>query len=229
MSDLDEVLRRLRLGNLRTLFQHRYGATFPDDDAGREDLRELLLPVSLGPHAAVKMPNVIEVWAPWLPVSQAALLIDDVNRTPIEQRKPAGDALGARLNVTAAERERLRLWTIAPCDAAPDEIAEQRKAKRRARQREYRRRIRPRKGAKPRTEYESTSLSRQKPWITAGISRATWYRQRETSPSTDKASVVCRRTCLTSSKLNGRNGYPRAPRRRKRQRRAAIIHSADRT
>jgi len=39
-----EMLRRLRLGNLRTLFRHRYGPTLPDDDAGRAELRELLLP-----------------------------------------------------------------------------------------------------------------------------------------------------------------------------------------
>jgi hypothetical protein len=60
------MLRRLRLGNLRKLFRDRYGPIFPDDDAGRADLQELLLPISLGPHADIKMPNAIEVWAPWM-------------------------------------------------------------------------------------------------------------------------------------------------------------------
>jgi hypothetical protein len=55
------MLRRLRLGNLRKLFRHRYGPTLPDDDAGREDLRELLLPVSVSTNADIKMPKAIEV------------------------------------------------------------------------------------------------------------------------------------------------------------------------
>ena len=33
-----EMIRRLRLGNLRNLLRHRCGPTLPDDDAGREYL-----------------------------------------------------------------------------------------------------------------------------------------------------------------------------------------------
>jgi hypothetical protein len=62
-----EVLRRLRLGDLRRLLRHRYGPTLPDDDAGRDDLFELLLPVSLRPQSpSLVMRNVIETWAPWM-------------------------------------------------------------------------------------------------------------------------------------------------------------------
>lgn len=52
-------MRRLRLGDVQKVLQHRYGHTLPDDDAGREDLRELLLPISLGPEAGRKMENAI--------------------------------------------------------------------------------------------------------------------------------------------------------------------------
>ena len=38
-------MRRLLIGDLRRIFRHRYGATLPDDDAGRDDL-ELLLRLS---------------------------------------------------------------------------------------------------------------------------------------------------------------------------------------
>ncbi|WP_159718581.1 hypothetical protein [Geminicoccus flavidas] len=38
-------------------------------------------------------------------------------------------------------------------------------------------------GAVPRAEYEAQALNRIKPWEAEGISRATWYRRRETGPS----------------------------------------------
>jgi hypothetical protein len=38
-------------------------------------------------------------------------------------------------------------------------------------------------GGLSRTEYLDRSLSRQRPWEAEGVSRATWYRRRETSPS----------------------------------------------
>jgi hypothetical protein len=49
------ISRRLRLANLRKLFRDRNGPILPDDDAGREYLVELLLPISVGPHADIKM------------------------------------------------------------------------------------------------------------------------------------------------------------------------------
>src|SRR5215469_1819116 len=91
-------------------------ACSPHDDAGREYLMELLLPISVGPNAADKMPNAIEVWAPWMQQKEAGALIDQINLMPIYQRKPTAQVLGERLRVTNGERERLRLWTIAPCD-----------------------------------------------------------------------------------------------------------------
>ena len=52
-----ELIRRLRYGALIRLFRHRWGHVLPDDDAGRDDLRELLLPISLGQEAGRKMEN----------------------------------------------------------------------------------------------------------------------------------------------------------------------------
>jgi hypothetical protein len=176
--DKSEILRRLRLGNLRSLFRDRYGPILPDDDAGREDLRELLLPISVGPNANLKMPKAIEVWAPWMQQDEAEALIEDINRTPIQRRKPNARELGERLRVTNAQRERLRLWTIAACDMSRDEAAEWRKAKERARKR----RQRQSRGSKP----QACSINRTKPWLAEGISRATWYRQRETISSAVK-------------------------------------------
>jgi hypothetical protein len=167
-----EMLRRLRLGNLRTLCRHRYGPILPDDDAGRAELRELLLPISVSANADTKMPKAIELWAPWMGQQEAIELIDDINRTPIWQRKPDAKVLGDRLRVTNAHRERLKLWTIAACDMSQEEAQEWRKA----RHRERNRRLRQLRGGKP----QASSTNRTKPWLALGISRASWYR-RETS------------------------------------------------
>ena len=54
-------LRRVRLGHLRTVLRLRYGHTLPDDDAGREDLFELLLLHSMHPtHPVERMGREIE-------------------------------------------------------------------------------------------------------------------------------------------------------------------------
>src|SRR5262249_34193994 len=146
-------------------------AYLPDDDAGREDLRELLLPISVGPNADLKMPKAIELWAPWMPRDGAERLIDDINRTPIWQRKPNAKELGERLRVTNAQRERLRLWTIAACDMSQEEAQEWRGAK----DRERKRGLRRARGSKPRADYEANSVNRTKPWLALGIKRRAWY------------------------------------------------------
>jgi hypothetical protein len=163
------MLRRLRLGNLRKLSRHRCGPILPDDDAGREYLRELLLVISVGPNAAVRMPKAIEVWAPWMGQQEAVELVDDINRTPIWQRKPNGKVIGDRLQVINAQRERLKLWTIAACDMSQEQAQEWRKAKHRERQRK----LRQLRGAKP----QASSTNQAKPWLALGISRAIWYRR----------------------------------------------------
>jgi len=52
--------------------------------------------------------------------------------------KAKGQALGQRLRLTNADREKLRLWTIAPCDMSKEDLAEQKKAKARFRMKLYR-------------------------------------------------------------------------------------------
>jgi hypothetical protein len=198
----DETIRRLRLGNLRTLFRNRYGAALPDDDAGREDMRELLLPVSISPNADIKMAKMIEVWAPWMDSAEAQQLIEQINCTPIYHRKPTAERLGLRQQVTNQERERLRIWTIAAHDMTAEERKEQRRAKAAARKRRQRSR-------KPRAAYLAGSIARAKPWEKAGVSRATWYRQnRETGVSTVKLLVVGNTPVSPSKRHVRKSGCP---------------------
>jgi hypothetical protein len=202
-----ETIRRLRLGNLRTLFRNRYGTVLPDDDVGREDMRELLLPVSIDPNADIKMLKMIEIWAPWMSSAEAEHLVDQINRTPIYQRKPDAERLGFRQQVTNQERERLRLWTIAPYDMTVAERKEQRRAKAAARKR----RLRQKHGSKPRAIYEAESKSKIKPWEKQGISRRTWYRKnRGTGPSLSNASIEAEDALVPSSKRQVREVAVRA-------------------
>jgi hypothetical protein len=183
----NERLRRLRLGDLHRLLRDRCGPTLPDDDAGREYLKELLLPISLGPAEARngsggmvkvwtptdKMRREIEQWAPWMSKDEADLLLDEINRMPPWERMVKAGPLGQRLRLTFAERARLDLRTIGPCDMTKKVMVEIRRQKRRQRERLRRQS----QGSKPRSEYLAASISRTKPWIAAGFNtRRTWER-----------------------------------------------------
>ena len=165
---------------MRRYRQQRYGYVLPNNDTGRTSLHELLLVESLNPKATDKLlMNTIETVAPWMKVDEANTLIEHINRTPPKERWRSPEELGKILRVTNEERERLKLWTMLPCDLTRDELEEQRKAKRRSRQQ----RLRQKRGATTRAKYLATHTTRRtKPWLAAGVSRATWYRQqRETT------------------------------------------------
>jgi hypothetical protein len=181
------MIRRLRLGDMQKVLRSRYGITLPDDDAGRDDLRELLLPVSLGHHAARKMQNTVQIWAPWMNADEAGQLLDSIERTPEFQRKPTSRELGERLRITNQERESLGLRTIAPVDMTARQLRERRKEK--ARVREWQRRRA--KGSKPRDAWLANAKTRLQPWKAKGISRRTWYRNRAKRGGTKRGTGPC--------------------------------------
>jgi hypothetical protein len=193
-----ELLRRLLLGNIRCLLRHRYGATLPDDDAGREDLFEMLLQVSLRQKSPAKvMRNTIEVWAPWMDAAEAFELVQRIELLPLKLRYRTAKDLGQRFNVTNVERERFRLWQIAPVDMTDADMAEWRKTRRTVRNRLRMQRKRRQAGTRSRPDYLASSKRRQKPWAAEGVSRATWYRRRET------ATVRQVRVPINSSVIRG--------------------------
>src|SRR5262245_47370976 len=186
-----EVLRRLRVGDLKRFLRYRYGPTLPDDDAGRDDLNELLLPVSLMPKSpALVMRNMIETWAPWMAAEEAYSVVQQIERTPPRLRNRTAKDLGRRLNVTNAEREHLKLRTIAPADMTDEQWSEWRKQKKRQCERLRLQRKRRQAGIRSRTIYLANSLSTQKPWQIQGISRRTWYRRRTSNLAQPVAQVV---------------------------------------
>jgi hypothetical protein len=189
-GQVSETRRKMRLRDLRRILRDRNGATLPDDDAGREYLIELLRPISIGPHADIKMRNAIEVWAPWMAEDEAQELIDDIRLSPRWERTPTGKTLGERLNLTYAQRAKLDIRTIRACDISEVGMALIRKQKNRRRKQRARRL----QGAKPRAEYLATSISQTKPWIAAGFNtRRTWERKGKplvASPSAMKLAIA---------------------------------------
>jgi len=170
-----EMLRRQRLGDLQRLYRQRYrrnSLILTDDDAGREDLRELLLVASMAYNPERMMRITIANWAPWMDKAETAQMIDDVNRAPTYLRKPNARTLGDRLRLTDHERTTLAIQTIRPFDLTDKQLIERRKA------RDAERKWRKRRAAKmkPRDAWLANCKSRTRPWQRKDQSRAQWYR-----------------------------------------------------
>lgn len=169
-----ETLRKLLIGDLRKLCRHAFGSTLPDNEKGRDALDLLLRLHAVAPVAAEKkMRHEIEIFAPWMPKSEFAPIIDSLLSCDPRRVRPSREEIQHRVNLTNAQRERLEVWRIPPVDMTPEALAEQRKAKKKARQAERRRQS----GAVPRQQHVTNSISTRKPWIAEGISRRTWYRR----------------------------------------------------
>lgn len=173
----------LRLNDFAILFRSRYaGIHLPNDDAGRDDLEPVIHHIAALPQAARRAHHWLGLWAPWLTLAEQHQIITD---GIANARAWTADQLAWRYRVTREEREVLGLTTIGAIDQGKGARTKRRRDRDRKRKAEQRRAA----GAKPRTEYEMNSKSRTKPWIDAGMSRATWYRKNrnsetETGPAT---------------------------------------------
>ena len=208
----EEVLRRLRLADHYRYIRGRYGHQLPDDDAGREDLYELLLVISLAAGCYRKMKMAVQIWAPWLGDQEAEELIDQINRTPDRERKRTAVDMGKRWRLTYEERQAWKIRTVRPCDITEEEFL------RRQRDRKYFLELirRLAAGRMTRAQYRdslASSASRTKPWVKDGISRSQYYRrlkkERETtSPyatrcSANKVNLLKASTLSHLSKVRG--------------------------
>jgi hypothetical protein len=203
-----ERWRRLRLADLRALFlwRHRGKVLSHDDDSGIEDLEELLYPISLGRRPKEAMRFEISERAPWVETEIEPFIARILN-LPRDIRMPKARTLGKRLRVTNEECQWLGISsTIKPFDMTDEDLAEQKRARHRARMRAKRERV-------PRRIYEENSLSRRKPWEAEGMTRPTWYRHqrkaRETSVCATR-DISPAHTCLTKSRT--KPNRPRASR-----------------
>jgi hypothetical protein len=169
----------LRVTQLQRLFVDRYGHQLPDDDAGRDDAFVMAHALAWRPNAQRRIPAWLSLNAPWMGSTEAQALTTTVIAKPIRW---SADKLGKRLNLTEADRHRLKITTIGSVDVNKAERLARRQERKRLREQERRRAA----GAKSRAEYEAQSISKAKPWEALGMSRASWYRHQrqtaETSP-----------------------------------------------
>jgi hypothetical protein len=167
---VDETKRRLAVGELSRLFRMRYGGDydwrFPDDDAGHEDLMILAHHYASNPMA---LPRIIRQRAPW---ADADAVMEEVTSNP-QRYQPA--VLGRLLGYTGREWRAWRTKMIASIDMTKAERSEFSTNLSNERRRIKRRRS----GMQSRKQYlAQNSLSREKPWLAEGVSKATWYRRR---------------------------------------------------
>ena len=180
----------LRGRELERLFRDRYGRHLPDDDAGRDDFLIAAHTIAgRGKNPDKRIRAFAAAWAPWMEAGELAAVIATV--VPHPRRYTALQA-GNRLGLTDEERDRLRITTIRAAGVTDQEMADRRRAK-----------DRDRKTAK-RAEQRVTKpepVSKSKPWLADGISRATWYRRKAASETkavrSKESAPAADEICLT--------------------------------
>lgn len=161
------TLASIRAAELTRLYEYRYGRmTLPSDDMGTQAARVMCHHLAHLRYAERRISEWLGIFAPWWDIGSRERLLVDCVEKPIRFK---AQTVAWRLRVTAAERTALKLRTIGAIDESP----EQRQAKQRIAKRIRDRARRAAAGAKPRAQ----SLTRQQPWIAAGLSRASWYRR----------------------------------------------------
>jgi hypothetical protein len=121
-----------------------------------------------------RRPHWLKKHAPWLSDHERDHLLT------VGPRWHSGAWLGQWLELDFETRERLKAWSIKPCDKTDDELRKIRREKDRQRKEADRRA----NGVSPRGE----PLSRTKPWEALGMSRSEWYRRGK--PSSDLDAIV---------------------------------------
>ena len=171
----------LRLWEFGKLFSARYrGGPLPDDDSGRDDIEPVIHHFAALPQAKRRAQRWLEVWAPWLTLKEQREIISE---GIMNAREWSADQVAWRYRVTRKERDMLGLTTIGATDFGRAARTKRRKERDRLRKAKQRRD----RGKPTRKQYEEQSISRTKPWLDEGISRASWYRRQrggETSAAT---------------------------------------------
>ncbi|WP_407194388.1 hypothetical protein [Bradyrhizobium sp. STM 3566] len=167
----------VRVAEIDRLLVSRYGQHLPNDDAGRDDALVMVHHLAqISGDAPARISRWLAKRAPWMPPDEIEALMTRVFGKPIRWRAPT---LGKRMQLTYAERCRLRITTIAAIDISQAEVEARRAESKRLAKEAKRRKA----GVKPRATYEAASIGRGEPWIAEGMSRATWYRrQKQAAP-----------------------------------------------
>ena len=116
------------------------------------------------------MAERLKIWSHAKRISRK-LLSEIAARVMDDPDLDSSDMIAARLHVSYAERESLKLFTIGAYDADKSTRTRRRKQRKRDRDRQRAAAKRKAQGATPHEQ----SLSRLKPWLSEGMSRTKWY------------------------------------------------------
>lgn len=179
-------LNAVRRGNITKLARERFADRTPTVDEFRTLFRAYYVHVAARRQAAA-----VAITVRWAARNFNFELSEKEARAILEgsPTQMYRDELGEYLMLTDAERERLGIWSILPCDVSPAELDDRRTAKAAKRQEKRRRR----NGVKPRAAYLAEVKSKE-PWVALGISRATFFRQ--------KAKAACETGSVTASNIS---------------------------
>jgi hypothetical protein len=171
--DKGRLIEGCRRNEIEDLIQHRYGA-LPDTHDRGDLLRYWAWHNLRSQHAAEDLIALGRRLGVKLPAHEVERTIRYVNRNP---RRFTARRLGTLLKLTEDERTILSITTIRADGVTDEDMAHTRRALAAERMRKRR----CAKAMKPRGAYLENSLSQTKPWKAEKISRATWFRHRETS------------------------------------------------
>jgi len=165
----------MRLREIEKVIRARHGRFVPDpqDTDDRETCLDYVRAAAFS--SCRDLEGWCSRWAPWIAeIEFRAISLQASKR----RRMMKADGVAGLLMVTWAERTKIGLNTIGACDITKAErmkLAKQRKRNRDRDRQELKRRA---AGRQDRKSLEGQSLTRSKPWLADGISRATWYRHR---------------------------------------------------
>ncbi|MCO6052345.1 hypothetical protein NGM99_21380 [Mesorhizobium sp. RP14(2022)] len=160
---------------IEKVIRSRHGYYIPETDDADIYIKAAALSLS-----AQDMIGWTQRWAPW--ATEAIVLAVLADLRP-RRRMISAEGCANLLKVGMAERRQLKLRTIGAFDLTPQERLKLAKEIKREGDRARQEQKRKASGRRNRASYEEDSLQRLKPWEALGISRATWYRRRETSLS----------------------------------------------
>lgn len=171
----------LRLREIEKVIKYRHGSMIPDpeDTDDRETCLDYIKAAALS-LSDQDMADWCRKWAPWVKDHELAAITSIAST---RRRMMTADGAAGLIRLTWADRTRLGIRTIGACDVPKDERMKLAKERKRERDRNRKAEARKANGVKDRASYEAQSLSTLKPWKDLGMSRAKWYRTRETSPS----------------------------------------------
>jgi hypothetical protein len=164
----------MRVGDLESIFEDRYGLHLPDDDAGRDDLVVMANHLAHYGGAPETVVGRVVEWAalhaPTISTDRVTALASKVAARPI---KWSADKLAWRMRLTMEDRTRLGITTIGAFDVGKKDRPEWLAAHHRKRKADDRRS----EGVPTRAEWLANSDTANEWWKAMGMSRRTWYRK----------------------------------------------------